>query len=361
MEYSDYKRLRYKYADRENIYNEILSERTAGFNEIPLCAKNGKPIVYTHSDEITALLKEIDNAYGNAEVDEVDFIVDESYSTCAIEGARSTVADTVRLADGKEPSNRSERMIKNNIKAIKLVLNENFAFDEPNVLKLWKVISNNAADNTEIQGEKYRCDDVVIADTAGNVTFFAPAADKIQGMMDRLFDFINGKSDLNVFVKAIVIHYFFVYIHPFCDGNGRCARLLMQNYLIKNDLKKFRGISISSGVLKNRSGYYNALENSGNPYNDITFIIIYYLEIIRDALYSACEGFGYYERHMDLSSRQKKVIEYLRKNKGHIITAEIYAKRYGTDIAAAKAELTALTEAGILAAYKNGRIEYKAK
>lgn len=361
MEYLDYKRLRYKYAGRENIYNEILSDRISGFTEIPLCAKNGIPIVYTHSDEIVSLLREIDKPYQKAEVDAVDFIVDESYSTCTIEGARSSIADTVRLAQGKEPSNRSERMIKNNIRAIKLVLNEDFVFDEQGVLKLWRVIADDAADNTEIQGDKYRCDDVVIADAAGNVTFFAPSADKIQGMMDQLFDFINSKSGLDVFVKAIVIHYFFVYIHPFCDGNGRCARLLMQNYLIKSGLEKFKGISISSGVLKNRSGYYNALENSENPYNDITFIIIYYLEIIRDALYNACEGFGYQERHMEMSLRQKRVIEYLRKNKGHLITPEIYAKHYGTDIETAKAELTALTEAGILSAYKNGRIEYRAK
>ena len=55
MEYLDYKRLRYKYAGRENIYNEILLDRISGFTETPLCAKNEKPIVYTHSDEIVSL------------------------------------------------------------------------------------------------------------------------------------------------------------------------------------------------------------------------------------------------------------------------------------------------------------------
>ena len=361
MEYLDYKRLKYKYSGRENVYNEILTRRISGFTQLPLSAKNGKPLVYTHSDEIISLLEEISKAYESAEVDAVEFVVDEAYSTCTIEGAKSTIADTIKLSHGKEPSNRSERMIKNNIKAIKQVLNNGFSFDEYNILKLWKVITENAADNTEIQGEKYRCDDVVIADTAGNITFFAPSDDKIQGMMEQLLNFINSRDSLDVFIKAIIIHYFFVYIHPFCDGNGRCARLLMQNYLIKNGLDKFRGISISSGVLKNRSGYYNALESSENIYNDITFIIICYLEIIRDTLYSACGGFGYQERHINMSARQKKVIEYLRKNKGNLITTEIYAKRYGTDIDTAKAELTALTEAGILSAYRNGRIEYKAK
>ena len=361
MEYLDYTRLRYKYAGREKVYNEIISNRISGFCSLPLSAKNGKPMVYTMSDEILSLLDEINRAYNEAEVDAVDFIVDEAYSTCAIEGAKSTIADTVRLAQGQEPSNRSETMIKNNIKAIKLILNNDFTFDEQGILELWNMITENAADNIEIQGDKYRNDDVVVADSIGNITFFAPPTDKIPEMMEQLFDFTGNEDELCPYIKAIALHYFFVYIHPFCDGNGRCARLLMQNYLIKMGLDKFKGISISSWVLKNRSGYYNALEKSENEYNDITFIIIYYLETIRDALYSAREGFGYQERHINMSVRQKRVIEYLRKNKGHLITPEIYAKRYGTDVDTAKAELTALAEAGILSAYKNGRIEYRAK
>ncbi len=104
-----------------------------------------------------------------------------------------------------------------------------------------------------------------------------------------------------------------------------------------------------------------SLRNSENIYNDITFIVIYCLETILGVLYSACEGFGYRERHMDMTARQKRVIEYLRKNKGNIITPEIYAKRYGTDAETAKAELTALAEAGILSAYENGKVEYRAK
>ncbi|MDO5398492.1 MAG: Fic family protein [bacterium] len=360
MKYLDYYKLRYKYADRKKAYNDIILQRTSSFVRLPLNAKNGHPLVYSDCSEIKDLLVEIEDAYKKAEVDYTDFVVDEAYATCTIEGAKSTVADTVRLTEGKKPSNRSERMIWNNIRAIQLVLNNDFLFNEQGVLALWKVLSENAIDNIDIQGEKYRCDDVVVADSMGNITFFVPSAERIPGMMTELFCFADTKHEINVMVKAIIIHYFFVYVHPFCDGNGRCARLLLQDYLVKNGLEKFKGVSISTGVLKNKSGYYNALENSENEYNDITFIIIYYLKTIRDVLYQACSGFGYAERHMDMSNRQRMVIAYLRKNKGNLITHEIYAKRYNTDLDTAKVELTELAEAGILAAHHNGRIEYKA-
>lgn len=360
MEYLDYKKLKYKFADNEE-YKNIISERINNSVILPLKDKNGESLRFVYSKEINNLIDEIERVYQDAKVDPVKFITDEAYSTCTIEGARSTIADTVKLSEGKEPSNHSEKMIKNNINAIELVLNRGFKFDEDNVLELWKVLSDGAVDNIEIQGDKYRVDDVVIADSMGNISFYAPEAEKIEDMMDQLFRFINDDDDtLNSFKKAIIIHYYFVYIHPFCDGNGRCARLLLQNYLIDKGFDKFRGISISTGVLQNKSGYYRALENSENEYNDITFIIIFYLETILDVLYQACEGFGYNERHLDVSNRQKQVIVYLRRNKGNIITADIYSKRYNVDIELAQKELEELVEAKILASTTTDRIEYMA-
>lgn len=304
MDYLDYKKLRYKFAENEE-YKGIIAERINNSVILPLKAKNDESLRFVKCEEIDKLLNEIEAIYQKAEIDPFKFITDEAYSTCTIEGARSTIADTVKLSEGKEPSNHSEKMIKNNINAIELVLNRGFEFDEDGVLNLWKVLSDGTVDNVDIQGDKYRIDDVVIADSMGNISFYAPEADSIENMMSQLFSFVHDNDELNTFVKAIVIHYYFVYIHPFCDGNGRCARLLLQNYLIEQGYDKFKGISISTGVLKNKSGYYRALENSENEYNDITFIIIFYLETILDVLYQACEGFGYNERHLDMSNRQR--------------------------------------------------------
>ena len=359
MEYADYKKLKSKFAENEE-YKNIIADRIKNSVVLPLSAKNGESIRFVRCEEIDKLISEIESVYQKAEVDPVKFITDEAYSTCTIEGARSTIADTVKISKGKEPSNHSEKMIKNNINAIEFVLNKDFTFDENGVLDLWKVLSNDAVDNFDIQGDKYRIDDVVVADSMGNISFYAPAAEKIEDMMKKLFEFVCSNDELNSFVKAVIIHYYFVYIHPFCDGNGRCARLLLQNYLIESGLEKFRGISISTGVLKNKSGYYRALEDSENDYNDITFIIIFYLETILDVLYQACEGFGYNERHLDMSNRQKQVIEYLRKNKGNIITEEIYSKRYNVDIEVAKKELHELVEAKILTSTTDEITEYRA-
>jgi len=57
-------------------------------------------------------------------------------------------------------------------------------------------------------------------------------------------------------VQAALAHFHFVAIHPFVDGNGRSARLLMNLILMKNDFPP-------AVILKNdRKKYYDVLESA---------------------------------------------------------------------------------------------------
>ena len=57
-----------------------------------------------------------------------------------------------------------------------------------------------------------------------------PSSAEVPDLMTQYLEFANNdSSDLE---KIARIHYDFVKIHPFTDGNGRLARLLMNIYLI---------------------------------------------------------------------------------------------------------------------------------
>ena len=62
------------------------------------------------------------------------------------------------------------------------------------------------------------------------------------------------KDEYPPLVLAAVVHNQFENIHPFRDGNGRVGRLLLVNVLLKHKLPP---VNIE---LKNRTGYYNALQ-----------------------------------------------------------------------------------------------------
>jgi len=101
-----------------------------------------------------------------------------------------------------------------------------------------------------------------------------PNARKVSDLVDELFHFINDNPDeLDVVGLATLLHHRLVWIHPFYDGNGRTARLIMNLLLIqagyppaiilKNDCKK----------------YYAALNNANKgDYNKLYLLMAQALE-----------------------------------------------------------------------------------
>ena len=73
--------------------------------------------------------------------------------------------------------------------------------------------------------------------------------------MEKLVDWYNNNENkLHPVVLAAQLHKKFVFIHPFVDGNGRLARLLMNLALLRNDYN----IAIIPQIM--RSEYISVLE-----------------------------------------------------------------------------------------------------
>src|SRR3989344_298368 len=68
-------------------------------------------------------------------------------------------------------------------------------------------------------------------------------------------------------IASALCHFWFVWIHPFCDGNGRVARLLTTFLLLKKGSEGIKYFALSDYYNKNKDSYYDALEktNKCNP------------------------------------------------------------------------------------------------
>jgi Fic family protein len=92
-----------------------------------------------------------------------------------------------------------------------------------------------------------------------------PAPDAIPGMMRELIKNLPRlKQDSHPVIYAATLHKEFVFIHPFVDGNGRVARLLMNVALAQ------AGYIIAIIPPLRRAEYINALEKAHK--NDSDFI-----------------------------------------------------------------------------------------
>ena len=109
----------------------------------------------------------------------------------------------------------------------------------------------------------YRDGQNVVADSVTDaIVYLPPEAKDVPGLMKQMINEYNSKEydEIPIPIKAGILAYEFVTIHPFWDGNGRCARLLA-TFILKSygyDLKGF--YVLEEFYDKNIAEYYRSLQ-----------------------------------------------------------------------------------------------------
>jgi Fic family protein len=185
-----------------------------------------------------------------------DFLIRYTYNTNAIEGNRLTLRQTALvLSDKIAPQGaRAGDVIEalNSVDGWNFVKSYKGRLNRAYVCRIQYEITKHTS--CRIQGD-YRDGEVRI----GGSTHVPPVPEKVPKLLDELFkEFYSKRKTLHPVELAALLHNKFVNIHPFTDGNGRTARLLMNWVLLKN---KFPPVIIE---FVNKEHYYSAIEDADN-------------------------------------------------------------------------------------------------
>lgn len=85
-----------------------------------------------------------------------------------------------------------------------------------------------------------------------NASHVPPPHEAVRDLMPALFELLA--SEPSAAVRAVLGHFFFVFIHPYMDGNGRMGRFLMNSMLASG------GYPWTVIQVKTRSAYFAALD-----------------------------------------------------------------------------------------------------
>jgi Fic family protein len=286
----------------------LKASRTAEARLLPWADKTGAPFRYGLPDLVLKRLHRIDQrASGEVAMDEVvtsekqagqrflvNSLMEEAIRSSQLEGATTSrrVAKEM-LRTGRQPRDRGERMIANNYRALRFMREEmGDTLDLDSLLELHRIVTEGTLDDPSAAGRLQRPGDTRVMvfdrDDDEQPIHIPPPAEDLPERMRLLCEFANEGSENNRFihpvVRAILLHFWLGYDHPFEDGNGRTARILFSWLMQRRGYWLIEYLPISPVIREAPAKYARAFVESETDEGDLTYFLINQLEAIEKAL-----------------------------------------------------------------------------
>ncbi len=300
--------------------------RSGAQRTLPLKDKYGKPFTLNTPPLVTQYLHEIDSRasgriampseVSNSETKTrylVRSLIEEAITSSQLEGASTTRKKAMEMfRSGKRPSNKSEQMIFNNLRGMEFIReHQNEPLSSQLVLDIHTEMMSDTIDDVDL-GRLQTLDDErvnVVSNFTHKVVHEPPAADHLEGRLKAMCKFANGKGEaefLHPVIRAILLHLWLAYDHPFADGNGRTARALFYWSMLNSGYWLFEFISISSILHRAPGQYARAYLYTEMDSNDATYFLVHQLQVIHVALQAL-------ERYLERKSKEIRKVEKVLK------------------------------------------------
>lgn len=359
--------------------------RRAVAQNVPLTDARGRPFSYSLVPSLLEKLHRLDQIGGgrlavpdpivNEDTRDrflISSLVEEAITSSQLEGASTTrqVASEM-LRTGRAPRDRDERMIYNNYRAIRRV-KELGDLTPARVLELHEIVTADTLVHAEDAGrlQDDRDERVVVQDNRSlRVLHRPPPASQLQARMRTMCDFANGNDDdafVHPLVRAIILHFWLAYDHPFVDGNGRTARALFYWAAVRAGYWVLEFVSISRVIKRAPAQYSRSFLFTESDGNDLTYFIDAQLTVLDKAIREL-------EDYLDLKIRQTQEVEALLRDRaslnhrqlallGHALrhanrsyTIASHQNSHRVAYATARSDLLELVDEGLLVKARQGK------
>jgi Fic family protein len=373
----------------EEWWLKIKWARQARRRALPLLNSDWQTFGYGLTDPMLRSLHRIDQrCSGEIAMDEVvtserkagqrflvNSLMEEAIRSSQLEGATtSRVVAKELLRSGREPKDRSERMIANNYRALQFMRDEmGNALTPDSILELHRIVVDGTLDNPSAAGRLQRPGEprVAVYDRDdGEPIHTPPPADQLPERMQLLCDFANegddGQQFVHPVVRAILLHFWLAHDHPFEDGNGRTARILFFWLMRVRGYWLVEYLPISRLIRGAPARYARAFLEAETDEGDTTYFLIHQLDLIVrsiDDLHAYLQRKTAEVRDVEklldgtdyLNGRQLALLTDAVRDPDAAYSFDSHARSHRVSHETARSDLRGLLERGLLERRRRGR------
>lgn len=299
-------------------------------------------------------------------------LIRSTHASTSIEGNPLSIDDVSDLLIGRDvlALSKDKQEVINYLSALErlntLTVEKKNILSNQDILNLHGVISKDVLKDKKHEAQYRTGNEYVILRNrqSGEVTFLPPPTNEVPQLMDDLIAWINGKqeSDIDPVLQAGIVHYEFVRIHPFIDGNGRAARTLATLILIRRGFDTKRFFTLDDFYNSDRQRYYQVLKLVHQQDYDLTEWLEYFsqgvaisLKAVKDKIIKLgnIKKQTSDDSQISLAHNQIKIVEFTNKN-GSVTNRDVQ-KLLGVSNKTAYQELLKLVSINVLFSEGAGR------
>lgn len=249
-----------------------------------------------------------------------------------IEGIKNDISiiDEVIRRKKSNLSESQKRRIINLYHGYRYILTHK-RINEDSLRKLYSLLSEDLLEASDIKrmGDYYREAPVYILKGShiSDDYFMGAPHEKVPYFMQQYFDFANNlemeTNDIDIFLKSQIMHFYFVYIHPYFDVNGRTSRTVAMWYLLNKEAYPY--IIFNRAISYARQEYEENIIK-GRTHGNITLFLKYMLTSVERELEKEYLVWNIEENaNITLTKEETQLLEYFVTMKGNLTAKDLMA------------------------------------
>ena len=285
------------------LWAAIKFQRAGTLKKIPLKDKGGRHFQFSVPDMVAQQLHAIDMGAGatigvpepitNPQTKDkylIRSLMEEAITSSQLEGAATTrEAAKEMIRTGRPPRDTDEQMILNNFITMQRITKlKSESLTPEMVFEIHKLATDKTFPDPTAAGRFRTANEKrFVGNDEGDVFHDPPPAEELEDRLKAMCEFANGKTPdffIHPVIRAIILHFWLAYDHPFWDGNGRTARALFYWAMLHNGYWLFEFISISTILRKAPVKYGRSFLYTETDENNLTYFIVAQTRVIQQAI-----------------------------------------------------------------------------
>jgi Fic family protein len=220
-------------------------------------------LALSRADDALGRLAAVTELVPNPEILRRPYEIKEALASARIEGTQADIEGLLQSERGPLPPSEAIELVQRQLPALETGLQLLAADNTPPTFAVLREVHRVLLEPKSKRVTGRRIDPVWLGsptDRPETATFVPPVGDALEAGLEDWDSFVQHPPPQPALIRAALLHYQLLTVHPFVDGNGRVGRMMVLLFLVSEGRLPVPLLYLSPYFEQRRREYYDRLQ-----------------------------------------------------------------------------------------------------